>query len=66
MLSQRARGAESRAKHRSSNGPLRAWGNAEPDGFAEYSATSGCALSIRDMIVSRKVRSICESRWYHG
>ena len=52
MLPQRARVAESRVKHRLSNGPRRAQSNA---GFpAEYSATSGHTLVVRDMSVSSK------------
>lgn len=68
MPPQRACVAESQVKHRSSNGPPRVQSNGcgikryaqrqsersvsllvhDP----EYSATSGCALIIRDMIVS--------------
>ena len=49
---QRARGAESRVRHRLANGPQRAQSKAR----AEYSATPGQALLARDMIVSLKVR----------
>jgi len=55
MLVQRASVAENGAKNRSANGPLRVQSNGyDKDIFvySEYSATLGCALIIRDMIVS--------------
>ncbi len=51
MLPQRVRVAESRAKNKSSNGPLRVQSNAK----AKYSATRGHASVAGDMSVSRKV-----------
>ena len=51
MLLQRARVAESRVKHRLSNGPRRAQSNVR---CTEYSATSGHTLVVRDMSVSSK------------
>ena len=51
MLLQRARVAESRVKHRLSNGPRRAQSNVR---CTEYSATFGHTLVVRDMSVSFK------------
>lgn len=57
MLVQRASVAENGAKNRSANGPLRVQSNGcgkiiDSFVYSEYSATLGCALIIRDMIVS--------------
>lgn len=62
MLLQRAHGAESWVKNRLANGPPRVQSNECGVGKrqynlpqvqrSEYSATLGCALIIRDMIVS--------------
>lgn len=49
MLLQRARGAESRAENKSSNGPQRAQSKGKP----EYSATRRHASVAGDMLVSR-------------
>ena len=51
MLPQRVRVAESRAKNKSSNGPLRVQSNAI---FAKYSATCGHTSVAGGMSVSRK------------
>lgn len=49
MPLQRARGAESRVRNKSSNGPQRAQGTAR---FAQYAATCWLTLVVGDMMVS--------------
>ena len=52
MLPQRVRVAESRAKNKSSNGPLRVQSN---EFCSEYSATCGHTSVVGNMFVFRKV-----------
>ena len=54
MPSQRARGAESRARNKLSNGPRRAQGKA----VAEYSATCGHTSVAGSMLVLRQAHGI--------
>ena len=64
MSLQRARGAESRARNKLSNGPLRAQSKTS----VKYSATCGHTSVAGGMLVSRQVHGCRgrESRWHRG